>query len=297
MKKKRADNTEAAYGSAWKLFTGWCLEKGFRPRPASFDAVSCYITHLVGQGLRNSTIRTKLSGIAHHHETAGYASPVDYRIREMLSNIARTRRERKQFKTPVTLEQVKNVIAKNRADTPKGARDRAMFALLFALGWRRSELRSLDLSDLAFPEGEGVTLSLGASKADQAGKGREVSIPFSNNQNVCPVRLLQKWIERRGAWPGPLFCGTDRHGHILRGRLGGRAICCIVQDMLKGSGVTDAKSYGAHSLRSGMITTAHLHGASHKAIMNSTGHMSAATVWNYVRGLDGFRHYPLKGVL
>lgn len=141
-------------------------------------------------------------------------------------------------------------------------------------------------------------LSLGASKADQDGDGREVSVPYDEDDPAhCPVRHLEAWLKARGRQPGPLFCPVAKGGHIQHSRLGGRAICTIVQEMLKRAGVKDALKYGAHSLRSGMITSAHLNGANEKDIMHSTGHKSILTMWRYIRPLAGFKRYPLRGVL
>lgn len=295
---EKATNTEVAYSSGWRSFTKWCLANKYKPLPASFDAVSQFVRHLINEeNLRLSTVRVKLSAIQHYHVADGQPDPVDARIRKMLSNAARKRKERAHHKEPVMADQVLAVLAANDGSGPKSVRDRALFLLLFATGWRRSELRSLDADDIS-SNAEGIILSLGASKADQVGKGREVSVPYDEEPAHCPVRHLEAWVKARGSAPGPLFCPVAKGGDIRReGRLGGRAICTIVQDMLKRSGVKDFGKYGAHSLRSGMITAAHLNGANEKDIMHSTGHKSILTMWRYIRPLAGFKRYPLRGVL
>ncbi len=57
------------------------------------------------------------------------------------------------------------------------------------------------------------------------------------------------------------------------------------------------KHYGAHSLRSGMITEAARHGASETAIMQRTGHRSSQTLRRYIRPATAFDFNPLANVL
>lgn len=297
---EHAENTEIAYRSGWRSFTDWCLANNYEPLPASFDAVSHFVRHQINEtNLRLATLRVKISAIQDYHLAAGHADPIDARVRKMMSNAARKRKERSRPKMPVTAEQVLAVLAASAGDGPKAVRDRALFLMLFATGWRRSEMRSLDIADLSFDHAEGVMLSLGASKGDQKGEGRDVSVPYDEDDRAnCPVRHFEAWLKVRGSAPGPVFCPVAKGGHIRTEiRLGGRAICSIVQAMLGRAGVTNVRKYGAHSLRSGMITSAHLNGANEKDIMHSTGHASILSMWRYIRPLAGFKRYPLRGVL
>ena len=47
--------------------------------------------------------------------------------------------------------------------------------------------------------------------------------------------------------------------------------------------------YAGHSLRRGMCTTAAHNGASERAIMRATGHVSVETVRNYISEAETFR--------
>jgi integrase len=292
---RKAANTEASYALAWNAFRRWSDENGLEPLPASFDALSLYLTHLLGGEHRLSTVRVKLAAIADRHTAAGYPSPVNPIMRTMLSNAARERRERPRAKLALTTDQAR-AIARLNCGRPKDQRDRTLVLVGFSTGWRRSELSSLDLAHVRFVEREGVILSLGASKTDQKGAGRQVSIPYSADPATCAVANLARWIEMRGDWRGPLFSPVTRQGYIGRSRLGGWAICHIVKDLLRRIGV-DPQAYGAHSLRSGMVTAAYLNGAREKEIMASTGHVAIESVLRYVQPLKGFRDFPLKGVL
>ncbi len=296
LKATKAANTESAYRSAWKLFSRWCLEAGRLALPAAPETVSLYVMALLEERYRLQTIRVKLSGIAAQHVAAGLQSPIDDVVRLLLSNASRVLQERPQKKAAITVEQLRRVSSLLSDSDALDARDRAIFNLGFALGWRRAELSVLDLCDLAFRVDRGVVFTLGASKTDQKGKGRVVSIPFGSHPEICPIRALEAWLSVRGRWRGPLFCRFDGRRRLMRARLSGHAICSVTQRLLRRIG-EDSRLYGAHSLRAGMATAGGENSASDLAIMQRAGWKSMQTVLGYVRPAQGFRVDPLAGVL
>ncbi len=72
-------------------------------------------------------------------------------------------------------------------------RDKAIILLGFAGGFRRSELVSLEKSDLEFIS-EGVKITLKKSKTDQYGQGLVKGIPYFKNNKYCPVIAVKEWI-------------------------------------------------------------------------------------------------------
>ncbi len=56
-----------------------------------------------------------------------------------------------------------------------------------------------------------------------------------------------------------------------------------------GFGTAESSAYSGHSLRAGLATSAAIAGASERAIMNQTGHRSAAMVRRYIRDGNLFR--------
>jgi integrase len=292
MGASKAANTEAAYRSAWRGFSSWCRAAGRSDLPATADTCMLWAADLIDKGRRLATVRVNLSGVAARHVAEGLQSPFDERCRTFLSNSARLKREKRRFKCAITVEQLRSMLALP-GEGQVHARNRAVLAMGFALGWRRSEIASLDLSDVRL-EKRGVVVTLGASKSDQTGKGRVVSIPRTGNP-TCPVAALEAWLRVRGAFRGPLFVQM-RHGYITQNRLGSATICTIIQYWIAAIG-EDPSAYGAHSLRAGMITAAAEAGASEISIMQRSGHRSVATVTGYVRPADGFRRDALAGVL
>jgi integrase len=294
MGASKAPNTELAYASAWRCFTAWCRAAGRRPLPASADTLMLWAVDLIEQGRRMKTVRVKLCGVAARHVAAGFDSPFDDRCKLLLSNSARLKREKRRCKRAISVGQLQRMLALPGSGAA-WIRNRAIAALGFAMGWRRSELAVLDLADVRV-DCRGVVVTLGASKADQSGaRGRVVSIPRTNNA-TCPVAALEAWLKVRGSFSGPLFVRVRRHGFVTIDRLGGTAICVVIKDWVAALG-EDPREYGAHSLRAGMITAAAEAGATDLAIMQRSGHRSLQTVADYVRPLEGFRRDALAGVL
>jgi integrase len=178
---------------------------------------------------------------------------------------------------------------------PYDIRNRAIILVGFAAGWRRSELSSLNLSDVGFAE-QGMTLRLKKSKTDQQGAGRLTGIHYGRRRLTCPVRALKEWLAIRGHWQGPLFCAIEQSGRMRRSHLSDETICGIIQKSLAAIG-ENSKRYGAHSLRAGMVTTAIEDGASESLIMQRTGHRSYASLKPYIRPAKAFFGNPLAKAL
>jgi integrase len=238
----------------------------------------------------------KVSGIAWRHHVGGLESPLTFAVKAMLRTAARRQRRKPLAKTAVTSEQVTALARLDLLATGDvlDLRDWASFLFGFALSWRRSELASLDLCDVDFV-GRSAVVRLGVSKSDQEGKGRVVRLPYGAHERTCPVRVLREWLRVRGDWPGPLFCSLNAHHGIARERISGQVLCEAVQRLLARLDV-DGRRYGAHSLRSGMITSAAEQGANVLHIQQRTG-QSLDTLMKYIRPVEAFRADPLAGVL
>jgi len=118
--------------------------------------------------------------------------------------------------------------------TIRSIRDRAMILFGFATAFRRIEIAGFDLSDIELKPAS-LAISLGKSKADQEGKGRELVIPKAKDPGLCPILALNEWLEARGRWPGPLF--TDIRGKkvlkLTRNRMEGSVVCYAVRAAAK----------------------------------------------------------------
>ncbi|MDE0229264.1 MAG: tyrosine-type recombinase/integrase, partial [Spirochaetaceae bacterium] len=85
-------------------------------------------------------------------------------------------------------------------DTPVGARDAAMLALLYGCGLRRSEAVAVQLADY---DAGAVTI--------RHGKGDKERMVYCQ---PAGKEAVDAWIARRGPWPGALLCPLVKGGHV-----------------------------------------------------------------------------------
>ncbi len=292
-----APNTLSAYRSGWLAFERWCASANRISLPASPETVILYVVDSLQKGYRLETVSVQVSAIKHQHRENDLESPCGEQLRQVIANARRVLKEKPQRKAALTPDHLKRIAQHLQTRGESGARDAAILISGFAAGWRRSELSSLDLADVSFDGLLAVTLRLGASKADQAGVGRVVTLPAGKRALTCPVRALAKWIDIRGRWKGPLFVRAAPTGiGFLRQRLSGEAICKLLQTHLVAIG-EDPSLFGGHSLRAGMATSAAENGGDIVSIMQRGGWRSMGMVMRYIRPAQAFRNDPLAGVL
>ena len=252
-----AVNTRRAYRSDWAAFEAWCTARQLTSLPASESTLELYLTHLAGLGRRASTIRRARIAIGLAHGHAGAARPDQHpRIRTLERGIGRTHGAREQGAAPM-LERELAAVVKMLGHSPRDDRDRALLLLCFAGAFRRGELAGLNIEDVTF-RADGLEVHLRRSKEDQLGKGACTLVPFGSSEATCPVRALSRWLERVERPAGPLFRAI--YGNVVEHqRMSDRCVTRAVQRIAARAGL--ALRYSAHSLRSGLATSAYAHGA------------------------------------
>ena len=282
----RAANTRRAYGADWRAFTRWCEEHGRASLPASPETLILYLSALA-ETRKVATIQRRLSSISVAHQLAGHPSPThDAHVRTVMRGIRRTKGAAAAAKEPAVTA-VLRAMVEGLPVGPIGARDRALLLLGFAGAFRRSELVGLDVADLR-ETGDGLIITLRASKTDQAGEGAKKGIPYGSTPHTCPVRAVRAWKELAGLTEGPLFRPINRHGQVRPRRLSGHAVATIVKRAAKGAGL-DPGPFSGHSLRAGLATAAAQAGVSERVIMQQTGHKSLPVLRRYIRDGSLFR--------
>jgi integrase len=175
----------------------------------------------------------------------------------------------------------------------RGLRDRALLLLGFGGAFRRSELVALDVSDLAETD-DGLRVRIRRSKTDQEGHGETIAIV--RGEVACPVKALRAWLDAAGITEGPVFRSIRKGGHVTRYRLTSKSVCDLVKSYAARIGL-DASTYGAHSLRSGFLTSAARRGASVWKLKEVSRHRSTDTLAGYVRDADLFHNHAGNGLL
>jgi site-specific recombinase XerD len=282
----RSDATLAAYASDLRHFWAWTEANDLAGLPATPETVALYLTSMADD-FKASTISRRVAAISVAHQHAGLPSPtMDARVRSVLTGIRRTNGTAPRQVAPATIGEIRKMTARMGESTIE-LRDRAILLLGFAGAFRRSELVSLDLSDLR-DQPDGILVMLRRSKIDQEGLGETKAIPLGSDAETCPVRALRRWIAVAGISDGPIFRPVDRHASVAPTRLSGKAVSHIVKRAASRAGL-DSSVYAGHSLRAGFVTTAAANGASERAIARQTGHAPGSTVLRtYIRHASAF---------
>jgi site-specific recombinase XerD len=168
--------------------------------------------------------------------------------------------------------------------SPAGARDAAMFGVLYVGGLRRSEIVGLDLADYSAQDGK---LSI------RAGKGNKDRVVYITNG---AKKVLDSWIARRGSEPGALFCRIRQGGQVTGARLTAHSVDFICKTRGAEAGVKD---FSPHDLRRTFVGDLLDRGADIATVAKLAGHASVTTTARYDRRNEevkrkaaGLLHFP-----
>ena len=149
-------------------------------------------------------------------------------------------------------------------------------------------MTAIELDHLRFEQRQGLEwmiVHLPRRKTDQEGKGTDVAICEQPGSSACPVQTMRAWLHVAGVTSGPVFKMRD-----------GRSVALLVQRLCAELGL-DASTFGAHSLRAGLPTTAAIKGWGLPAIMRQTGHRSERTALTYIRPAELTVDNVTEGIL
>lgn len=196
---------------------------------------------------------------------------------------------------PVMADQVRSMALACSSDDLAGLRDRALLLLGFAGAFRRSELVGLQLAHIQ-QHSAGLVVALPASKANQGGEREESKLILRGSvPATCPVRALQRWLDASGIRSGYVFRRLHR-GQKIGKPLSGQSVRLIVKARAAAVGMV-ADDLSAHSLRSGLVSSALDAGASAGQIQQITGHRTPAMVAVYDKRRHSADKHAARGLL
>jgi len=272
-------NTKRAYEGDLKRFAAWCTGGGRRAMPASPRTIGMYVQHLADTGHRISTIERALAAICTSHTRSGHPSPWRHPdVADVMKGLRRqlgTRPKKKKAADDEILRRMLAVLPSGLL----GLRDRVVLTLAWCGALRRSELVALDVADITRAP-KGLVVTILGSKTDQERKGEEVPIFFSNSAECCPVRSLDAWLAAAAITEGPIVRQLGRRQELGE-RLSAGAIYDRVRHWAKVAGLR-MEDFGAHSLRSGFMTTAARRGKDLDSIMKTSRHKSERVARGYI---------------
>jgi integrase len=296
----QADNTQRAYSADWRHFASWLRRQGLPDTPPDPEAVGLYLASQVerrGAELSVATLERRLSGIAWRYRQLG--QPLEIRDRHIATVLAGIRRRHGRpptQKAAIFADELLAMLATLDMDL-RGLRDRAILAIGFAGGLRRSEIVGLDCGPRQTEDGSGwVELFPEGALLTIRGKTgwRDVEIGRGSRPDTCPVALLQTWLRLGRISHGPLFRPIARkNGGVSGARLTDKHVVRLVQRCALAAGLRGDLSegerrlaFGGHSLRAGLASSAQIEEAH---VQKHLGHASAEMTRRYQRKRDRFQ--------
>lgn len=289
--------TLRAYDADWRLFVKWCTDEGHSTKPVAPETVSFYLERLFAVGKKGKTIERALYGIIFTLRSQGIDWETPPFIKKQLKGIRKKLAQAGKHskpKDPLEKSDFERIMTLLPIDL-RGARDRAVLAILWIGAFRRSEVAGLDVSDVKFVPREGLLVRPKTSKTDQTGEDEGKALPLQQNLDVCPVHALRAWLDAAKIDAGPLFRRVYHDGRIGKGRLSDKSVAEIVKRAAKLAGL-DPTKYSGHSPRAGFATSAAADGIELDGIMRQTGHKSVAVVRGYIRHGTMFTKNAAKGM-
>ena len=295
----QADNTQRAYAADWRMFASWLRRQGLAETPPNPEAVGLYLASQVerrGAELSVATLERRLSGIAWRYRQLG--QPLEIRDRHIATVLAGIRRRHGRpplQKAAIFADELLAMLAVLDMDL-RGLRDRAILAIGFAGGLRRSEIVGLDCGPGQTEDGSGwiEIFPEGALLTIRGKTGwREVEIGRGSRPDTCPVALLETWMRLGRIGHGPLFRAIARkNGGISGERLTDKHVVRLVKTCALAAGLRGDLSegerrlaFGGHSLRAGLASSAQIEEAH---VQKHLGHASAEMTRRYQRKRDRF---------
>lgn len=252
--------------------------------PATSALIARYIADHAGQHAV-ATIQRRLASISKAHEMAGLHNPCRTEIvKATLRGLRRVKGTAQRQAKPQLRDDL-FLVLDALGDSLRDQRDRALFLLGFAGGFRRSELVALNVADIQAVR-EGLVITIRRSKTDQEGAGLRIGIPHGRTRH-CPVRAVEGWLCIAGIDAGPVFRPITRHGVLATSRLTGDAVSILIRERIAAAGMAP-EGFSGHSQRAGFATSAAQAGASGAKIRAQTGHASEAMLSRYIRNGDLF---------
>ena len=191
-------NTERALRADVQIFAAWCRRHFRAAFPASAATVVAFVDEMA-RVKTPATVRRYVSSIAALHKALRQTSPLESAaVRFALQRMHRLR-GRRQAQVQGLTWPLRNRLLEAAGDRLIDVRNRALLAVGYDTLLRRSELVSLEVTDLMEEIDGTATLLVRAGKTDRDGRGAMLFLARDT------VQLVKTWLERGGVDRGRLF--------------------------------------------------------------------------------------------
>jgi len=231
----------------------------------------------MGNGIKSSTIRRKVSSISAVHRLTYLEDPIKHpEVKIIQRKIFRQLGTRFDLADPVTRVVLDKMLSVCSNDL-HGLRNRALLLAAYDSMRRRCELISLSVQDIEWLTEEGASILLRKSKTDQHGSGKWIHLLDE------ATKALEDWLSAAQIKDGLLFRGYVQGGFITDGLCDSR-VTRIYKSLAKEAGLSNEVIHGisGHSMRVGAAQDLLISGASLPQIMIKGGWAKTDIVIRYI---------------
>lgn len=281
-------NTMNVYETALSSFTSFRTSFQIEDTwPPPLDHLINYIAFLSKKGYSYKTAKSYLSGINYKMKINNWNDySGSFILGKMLNGMQRLGKHVDSRK-PITIDVLKQIlpVLRNVCDSYY---ETIMFSAAFSLSFfgfmRIGEIAYLNknadhvlqISDISFNNSNSeVFVSIKSSKTDQIGLSTTLILSKNENDEICVIDNLRKYIQLRPKIDGPLFC------HLSHNALNRNQFLAVLRAALNFVGL-DADEFNTHSFRIGAATTAALAGKTDDEI-KSMGRWNSNSFRSYIR--------------
>jgi site-specific recombinase XerC len=274
-------STLRAYSAAIDEFLTWAP---YQPVPEFSKAlVQQYKSMLIEKGLAPSTINQRLAAVRRLTTEAADNGLLDPAVAAAISRVHGLKCSGVRLGNWLDEQHASALLITPAGDSPRGKRDRAVLALLFGAGMRRSEVAGVVVEKLRIIEERWVI-------ADLTGKGRRIrSIPVP----TWAMAVLKDWLDAASITAGPIFRPIDKTGRVGNRALGAQTIYNIVRQHVP---LVDP-AVRPHDLRRSFARIAYENHAAIEQLSITLGHSSISTTERYIGAKQNFRLAPCDLVM
>ena len=262
-----SQHTRRAYRRHLENFVTWSSANGAGLNRATVQAYKRHLAETASPG----TVNQALSAIRKLAEEAQENGLIDFETRRAICDVAGIKTRGTKTGNWLTLKDAERLINTPDAGTLKGARDRAILAVMIGAGLRREEIAALTPGHLRHLDGRWTI-------ADLTGKhGRTRTIPIA----TWIKYTIDAYLLALGSQPdagAPLFVPLRKGNHPQPGGITPQAVWYIVEEHAHAAHLVIAP----HDLRRSYAKLARKNGAAIEQIQITLGHASLATTQRYL---------------
>lgn len=261
-------HSKAAYDAALTDFTDWysmnAAGEGFTKA-----VVQSWVTHLQARGLSASTVNLRLSAVRKLAVEAADNGLMDATLAQGIARCKGIKRAGVRTGNWLTKDQAEKLLNTPDATRLKGARDRAVLAVLIGCGLRRSEVSALSFAHIQQRDGRWVIVDL----LGKGGRIRSVPMPGWTKATI------DQWAAAAGISDGLVFRAMNNKAALTGAPLLPQNIMNAVTKYGAEIGVP---TLAPHDLRRTFAKLAHKGHAALEQVQLSLGHASIQTTERYL---------------